>query len=185
MTLTQESVLEALKRVKYPGFSRDVVSFGLVKNVSAANGAVSVSLELTSANPEAAAQLKGDCERTLRALPGVKMVHIDIKMPAAQQPGSATAGPNPWANQNRIPGLKRIIAVASGKGGVGKSTVAVNLACALQQLGAHVGLLDCDIYGPSVPLMMGVRQRPTINEQQQMVPPSQYGVKLMSMGFLL
>ena len=77
------------------------------------------------------------------------------------------------------------MAVASGKGGVGKSTCSVNLACAFQHLGARVGLLDCDIYGPSIPLMMGIRQRPTISPQEKMVPPSNHGVKLMSMGFLL
>src|SRR5256885_16454923 len=92
---------------------------------------------------------------------------------------------SPLAAQNRMPGIRRIVAVASGKGGVGKSTVAVNLACALQHLGARIGLLDCDIYGPSIPLMMGINQRPTISEQEKMVPPSNYGVKLMSMGFLL
>ncbi|HXG49731.1 MAG TPA: Mrp/NBP35 family ATP-binding protein, partial [Methylomirabilota bacterium] len=90
-----------------------------------------------------------------------------------------------WAGQARVPGLRRIVAVASGKGGVGKSTCSVNLACALRHLGARVGLLDCDIYGPSIPLMMGIRQRPTISAEEKMVPPASHGVKLMSMGFLL
>jgi ATP-binding protein involved in chromosome partitioning len=89
------------------------------------------------------------------------------------------------ANQNRIPDVKRIIAVASGKGGVGKSTCSVNLACALKQLGARVGLLDCDIYGPSIPLMMGVCERPTVGEDERLVPPSNHGVKVMSIGLLL
>ena len=182
--LSQESILEALKAVKYPGFSRDIVSFGLVKNAAAGNDAVSVSLQLTSGSAEIAHKIKHDCEHVLRALPGVKLVHVDVKLPATA-PQTAPSGQNPFANQNRVPGLKRIVAVASGKGGVGKSTVAVNLACALSRLGAQVGLLDCDIYGPSVPLMMGIRERPTISPQEKMVPPAQYGVKLMSMGFLL
>jgi ATP-binding protein involved in chromosome partitioning len=120
----------------------------------------------------------------LKALPEVNRVHVEVKMPASA-PGSAGAGPSPWANQAKVPGIQRIIAVASGKGGVGKSTCAANLACALRHLGARVGLLDCDIYGPSIPLMMGIRQRPTISDNEKMVPPSNYGVKLMSMGFLL
>ena len=184
--VTQEAVLEALKTVKYPGFTRDIVSFGLVKNVAMGNGAVSITLQLTSANPDAAHQIKQAAEQALRGLPGVKMVHVDVHMPAGQAPQQAAAGGgNPWAQQSKVPGLSRIVAVASGKGGVGKSTVAVNLACALRHLGATVGLLDCDIYGPSVPLMMGTRQRPTISPEEKMVPPVQYGVKLMSMGFLL
>jgi ATP-binding protein involved in chromosome partitioning len=89
------------------------------------------------------------------------------------------------AQPNKVPGIKRIVAVASGKGGVGKSTCSVNLACALQHLGERVGLLDCDIYGPSIPLMMGIKQRPTISADEKLMPPSNYGVKLMSMGFLL
>jgi ATP-binding protein involved in chromosome partitioning len=105
-------------------------------------------------------------------------------MPAGQQ-AAPVAGQNAFANQNRVPGLARIIAVASGKGGVGKSTCSVNLACALRHLGAKVGLLDCDIYGPSIPLMMGIKQRPTISPEEKMVPPANHGVKLMSMGFLL
>ena len=180
--LNEDTITSALKAVKYPGYSRDIVSFGLVKNIAAANGAVSVTLQLTSANPEAAAQLKADCERVLKALPDVKMVHLDIKLPAG--PAAAGAG-SPWTGQNKVPGIARLVAVASGKGGVGKSTCSVNLACALQQLGARVGLLDCDIYGPSIPLMMGIKQRPTISPEEKMVPPSNHGVKLMSMGFLL
>jgi ATP-binding protein involved in chromosome partitioning len=183
MMLTQEIITNALKSVKYPGYSRDIVSFGLVKNIAANNGAVSITLQLTSPNPESAQQLKEDCERVLKALPEVKLVHVDIKMPTG--PPATGAGQSPWAQQNKVPGINRIVAVASGKGGVGKSTCSVNLACALQHLGARVGLLDCDIYGPSIPLMMGIHQKPTISEQQKMVPPTNYGVKLMSMGFLL
>src|SRR6185503_9984089 len=136
------------------------------------------------ANREAAAQLKQSCEQVLRALPEVKMVHVDVKMPSGPQ-ATPTGAQSPWTNQNKVPGLARIIAVASGKGGVGKSTCSVNLACALKHLGARVGLLDCDIYGPSIPLMMGIRQRPTISPAEKMVPPANHGVKLMSMGFLI
>lgn len=181
--LNQEIVLNALKAVKYPGYSRDIVSFGLVKNIAADSGAVSLQLHLTSANAEVATQLKSECERVLRALPEVRVVHVEVRQPAAA-PGAAPA-PSPWAGQARVAGLRRIVAVASGKGGVGKSTCSVNLACALRHLGARVGLLDCDIYGPSIPLMMGIRQRPTISAEEKMVPPASHGVKLMSMGFLL
>jgi len=185
--ISETAVRDALKSVKYPGYSRDIVSFGLVKNVAVNNGAASVTIELTSASQDVARQLKAECEAVLKGVPGITLAHIDVRMPAADKPGqaSAAAGPSPWANQNKVPGLARIIAVASGKGGVGKSTCSVNLACALKQLGRRVGLLDCDIYGPSIPLMMGVRQRPTISPEQKMVPPANYGVKLMSMGFLI
>ncbi len=178
---TQDDIKQALKAVKYPGYSRDIVSFGLIKEVSAANGAVSVTMQLTSANPDAARQIQEDSERVLRALPGVKHVHIDVRQPAAGQ----AAAPGALANQNRIPGVKRVIAVASGKGGVGKSTCSVNLACALKHLGERVGLLDCDIYGPSIPLMMGVYERPTISAGERLVPPVNHSVKVMSIGLLL
>ena len=113
-------------------------------------------------------------------------VYVEVNQPqaaAAAAPGQA--GTNPWAQQAKVPGLSRIVAIASGKGGVGKSTVSANLACALQHLGKSVGLLDCDIYGPSIPLMMGVRDKPTISPDEKMVPPSGHGVKVMSMGLLL
>lgn len=179
--LTQEAVVEALKAVKYPGFSRDVVSFGLVKDVSVSGGAVSVGLQLTGGSPETANQIKAECETALRQLKGVDQVIVQVRRPADAAPG----GQNPWAGQSRVPGIRRIIAVASGKGGVGKSTVAVNLACALRHMGNEVGLLDCDIYGPTIPLMMGTRERPTVSNDERLIPPSSQGVKLMSMGFLL
>lgn len=180
--LNEEAVKQSLQSVKYPGYSRDIVSFGLVKQISAANGAVSVLVQLTSGSSELAHQIKSDCERALRMLEDVKAVHVDVRLPA---PSQTSAGPSPWSQQARVPGIKRIVAVASGKGGVGKSTTSVNLACALKYLGADVGLLDCDIYGPSIPLMMGINQRPTISDREKLVPLSSHGVRLMSMGFLL
>jgi len=180
---SEDEIKNALKAVKYPGYSRDIISFGLIKQIAADQGAVSVSIQLTSANAEAAQLIKAESERVLRALPGVNLVHVEVKQPAAT-PGAPT-GPSPWASQNRVPGIKRVVAVASGKGGVGKSTLSVNLACALNHLGARVGLLDCDIYGPSIPLMMGIQERPGLSAEEKMIPPSAHGVKLMSMGFLL
>ena len=179
--LSQESILDALKAVKYPGYSRDIISFGLVKDVSVANGTVSVAMQLTSPNVEAAFQLKAESEAVLKKLPGVNHVLVEVRQPAAGQ-GTPT---NPFASQNKVRGVKRIIAIASGKGGVGKSTCSVNLACALHHLGAKVGLLDCDIYGPSIPLMMGVHEKPTVNEAERLVPPMAHGVKVMSIGLLV
>jgi ATP-binding protein involved in chromosome partitioning len=181
---TEDQVRNALQAVKYPGFSRDIVSFGLVKHVAVNAGAVSVTLSLTTANPEAARQLKTETEQVLKALPGVSSVYVEVAQPqTATTP--AAPGSNPWAQQAKVPGLNRIVAVASGKGGVGKSTVSANLACALEHLGKNVGLLDCDIYGPSIPLMMGVRGKPTISPENKMVPPLGHGVRVMSMGLLL
>lgn len=178
---TENEIRNALMTVKYPGYSRDIVSFGLVKEISTNNGAVSVSMQLTTNSPEIAQQIKVESERVLKSVPGINAVHVEVKLSAAAPAGGKT----PWANQNRVPGIRRVIAVASGKGGVGKSTTSVNLACALQHLGAKVGLLDCDIYGPSIPLMMGIHERPAISADEKMIPPVNYGVKLMSIGFLI
>jgi ATP-binding protein involved in chromosome partitioning len=177
----ESEILDALRAVRYPGYSRDIVSFGLIKQIASREGAVSVTMQLTSHNPEAAAQIKAESERALRSLGGVKVVHVEV----LQQAPSAGPARNPWAQQQRMGGVGRVVAVASGKGGVGKSTTAVNLACGLRHRGARVGLLDCDIYGPSVPLMMGMHDRPTLNDEEKMVPPVSHGVKLMSIGFLI
>ena len=179
MSISEEQAMNALKSVKYPGFSRDIVSFGLVKSVNIDNGEVKVQLALATNDPNVPATIKNDAEKVLRAIDGVRSakVLIDIQAP----PGGAGAG----MGAARIPGIRHVIAVASGKGGVGKSTIAANLAVALQQTGARVGLCDCDIYGPSISLMFGTRERPTATEENKIVPIEQYGLRLMSMGFLL
>ncbi|MCX7867535.1 MAG: Mrp/NBP35 family ATP-binding protein [Limisphaera sp.] len=179
--LSAEDIRAALRSVKYPGYSRDIVSFGLVQDIRVDGDRVHVVLHLNSPNVEAGRKIREDSQALLESLPGVREAVVELIQPAA----AGAAGPDPWAHQTRVPGVRRVLAVASGKGGVGKSTVAVNLACALQRLQARVGLLDCDIYGPSIPLMMGVRQRPTLSAREMLVPPVGHGVKLMSIGFLL
>src|SRR6266516_1869642 len=179
MSISEEHVKTALKSVKYPGFTRDIVSFGLVKSIQSDNGEVKVQLALATNDPNVPATIKNDAERVLLGIEGMRSatVLIDIHAP----PGGAGAG----MGATRIPGVGHVIAVASGKGGVGKSTVAANLAVALEQTGAHVGLCDCDIYGPSISLMFGTRERPMATEENKIVPIEQYGLRLMSMGFLL
>ena len=179
MAITESEVKEALRAVRYPGFSRDIVSFGLVKSVTIDDGDVHVQLALATNDPNVPAAIKNDADRVLRdlGLTNAKVL-IDIHAPPA---GAGTAG----MVTTRIPGVKHAIAIASGKGGVGKSTVAANLAVALEQTKARVGLCDCDIYGPSISLMFGTRERPTATEENKIIPIEQYNLKLMSMGFLL
>src|SRR5438132_6603683 len=179
MSISEEQVKNALKSVKYPGFTRDIVSFGLVKSIQIDNGDVKVQLALATNDPNVPATIKNDAERALRSIEGIRSakVLIDIHAPRA----GAGAG----MGAMRIPGIKHVIAVASGKGGVGKSTVAANLAVALEQTGARTGLCDCDMYGPSISLMFGTRDRPMATEDERILPIEQYGLKLMSMGFLL
>ena len=179
--LSSEQIQNALKAVHYPGYSRDVVSFGMVQEISTADNKVTVVLQLPSTNPETAQQIKADAERVLNALPGMSGLTVDVRHPVA----AAAAPGNALTEENKIPGVKRVIAVASGKGGVGKSTCSANLACALQHLGAKVGLLDLDIYGPSIPLMMGVTGKPSISAASRLVPPVAHGVKVMSIGLLM
>ncbi|HVD94682.1 MAG TPA: P-loop NTPase, partial [Candidatus Limnocylindria bacterium] len=179
MSISEEQVNTALKSVKYPGFTRDIISFGLVKSIHIDNGEVKVQLALATNDPNVPATIKNDAERALRTIEGVRSAKVLIDIHAA--PGGAGAG----MATTRIPGIKHVIAVASGKGGVGKSTVAANLAVALEQTGVRVGLCDCDIYGPSISLMFGTRERPTATEENKIIPIEQYGLRLMSMGFLL
>lgn len=179
MPITENSVRESLATVKYPGFSRDIVSFGLLKNIQIDGNHVTVMLTIATTDQAIPQTIKEGSEAALKAIPGIgnTRVLIDIQAPAAT--------PVPGAGATSIPGIKHVIAIASGKGGVGKSTVAANLAIALEQTGAKVGLCDCDLYGPSVSLMFGTRQQPMSNELNQIIPIDQYNLKLMSMGFLL
>ncbi len=187
--MTADTIKEALKQVKYPGFSRDIVSFGLVRSAAFADGTAKVSVALTTSDPKVPTMLKAEIEKCLRAQPGVKDVIIELAVSAAKappKPGEANLG-----GGTAPAGLKHSVAIASGKGGVGKSTFAVNLACALAQLlesrgrPGRVGLMDCDIYGPSVPLMMGLAgARPDV-DGDNLVPLERHGVKVISMGFLV
>lgn len=182
VTLTDETALEALKAVKYPGFSRDIVSFGFVKDLAAGGGNVSFRLALTADAPALAEQIRAECEAVLRKLPGVTSVTIAVQ---AAPPRPAVVAGGAAAPANVLPGTRFTIAVASGKGGVGKSTVAANLALALAKKGYEVGLLDCDIYGPSQQMMMGITTRPFVNEEEKILPIVRHGVRVMSIGFLM
>lgn len=177
MTLRREDVLDALRSVLYPGYTRDIVSFGVVKDVAVSPGNVSVRIDLGAGNPAVADALEREVRRALSALPGVGAVDVRI----AASPAPALSG-----EPDLLPGVRHLVAVASGKGGVGKSTVAVNLAVALAARGARTGLLDADIYGPSIPLMMGTSERPSLDETGRRITPfERYGIRFMSLGFLL
>ncbi len=184
--VTSDALKEALKQVKYPGFSRDIVSFGLVRSAELVGDVAHVTLALTTSDPTLPKALQAEADRVLRALPGVRATQIDIAVAPVRSPAAAAGG--------AVKPIRHAVAIASGKGGVGKSTCAVNLACALaRQLAAAgrpgaVGLMDCDIYGPTVPLMMGLSGRPEVEgdgPDAQLLPMERYGVKVMSMGFLV
>jgi ATP-binding protein involved in chromosome partitioning len=183
--LTEERVLEVLKTVRFPGLSRDIVSFGFVKDLAVGGGNVSFRLEIMTESPRAAEEIQRDATEKLRALPGVNAVtvRLDVQQPGPAPPRGAAGVPPPQANILQEVRFK--VAVASGKGGVGKSTVAANLALALARVGHKVGLMDSDIYGPSQQMMMGISEKPFINEANQIVPIERFGVKVMSLGFLM
>ena len=182
--LTEEKVLETLRTVRFPGLSRDIVSFGFVKDLAVGGGNVSLRLEITTESPSAAEEIRRDATEKLRSLAGVRAVTIrlDVKPPA---PATAARPPAAAAPSAILPEVRFTIAVASGKGGVGKSTVAANLAIALERVGRRVGLMDSDIYGPSQQMMMGIDEKPYVNEANQIVPVERYGVRVMSLGFLM
>jgi ATP-binding protein involved in chromosome partitioning len=188
--VTPTDIKEQLKQVKYPGFSRDIVSFGIVRSAAFADGTVKVALNLTTNDPKTPLQLKREVEACLKAMPGVTETIVDIAVTAPKAAPAAGGNIAGNAKDSAHAKITHAVAVASGKGGVGKSTFAVNLACALaQSLTAagrpgRVGLMDCDIYGPSVPLMIGLSGRPQI-DGDMLIPMEAHGVKVMSMGFLI
>ena len=176
-TLTENRIREILQTVKFPGYSRDIVNFGLVKSIAiTGQNDVTIVLQVASREANIPAQIERDATAALRQYVGIGQVKVHMIVEAP------TTSPAPTAPG--IPGVKKIIAVASGKGGVGKSTVAVNLAVALHELGQSVGLMDADIYGPSVPKMLGVIDKPTVSNEK-LDPIEKFGLKMMSMALLI
>ncbi|MFN0000773.1 MAG: iron-sulfur cluster carrier protein ApbC [Burkholderiaceae bacterium] len=177
MAVTEQQVMDAIKGVNDPNTGRDFVSARAIKNMNVVDGDVAFELELGYPAKSQVADMRKALVGAVRGLPGVHNVSVNIstKISAhAVQRGVQL-----------LPGVKNIVAVASGKGGVGKSTTAVNLALALAAEGASVGLLDADIYGPSVPMMMGISGKPESDDGKTMDPLENYGVQVMSIGFLV
>jgi len=190
MPLTLDAVLDALRSVRYPGFSRDVVSLGVTQDVAVEEGRVRLRLTAGPGDPAIADTLEQEVRAALARLPGVKEVAV-VRGGAAgglppvlgQRPSLAAAG---GLDAALLPEVRHVVAVASGKGGVGKSTVAVNLAVALARAGARTGLLDADVFGPSIPLMMGTDAPPRLAAgERRLLPFERYGVRFMSLGFLV
>lgn len=177
--ITEQQVLQALRAVQDPDLHRDIVTLGFIKELRICGGSVAFKVELTTPACPVKDMLKAEAERVVQELPGVESVKVE--MTAQVRSG----GKN---QEELLPRVRHVIAIASGKGGVGKSTVAVNLAVALARTGAKVGLLDADIYGPSLHMMMGTDQRPLMKETPtgaKMVPVLAHGVLMMSLGFIL
>lgn len=174
---TDTAVLEALRAVQDPDLHQDIVTLGFVKNLKVCGGTVALDIELTTPACPVKDLMKSQAERAVRSLPGVDEVRITMT-------ARVTASRPVLGEKGMIPGVKNVIAVSSGKGGVGKSTVAVNLACALSRAGAKVGILDADVYGPNVPLMLGLSGQPT-TANQKIVPFEKYGLQVMSMALLV
>ena len=206
MSVTKEQVLTKLKSVKGPDLEGNIVDLGLVSEIFIADEKVYFSLTVPSARAQELEPLREAAERATKTIPGVKGAMVALT--ASREPGSASPAPRPTPQrvahshapaqpgnapggqpQGRaktdVPGITKIIAVASGKGGVGKSTTAVNLALGLQASGLKVGVLDADIYGPSMPRLLGITGRPEQLEGRMLKPMENYGLKVMSMGFLV
>lgn len=177
LKLNKENILNVLKRVKDPDLHKDIVSLGFVKELKIEDSRVSFKLQLTTPACPVRDQFKMECEKVIKeSVEGVKEVNVEITSNVVSHSNNR--------KEAVLPGVKNTIAVASGKGGVGKSTVAVNLAVALALEGAKVGLVDADVYGPSAPLMFGITERPKMIDQK-LLPLEKYGVKVMSIGFLV
>jgi ATP-binding protein involved in chromosome partitioning len=186
-TLTEQQVLSSLSSLRDPELGKDIVSLGYVKNVRICAPIVSCDIELSRPAGQVGERMKREAEAALLALPGIEEANVEVKFRVTSSPDgvarilpSGQTAPAP----SKPEGVKNLIAVASGKGGVGKSTVTANLAVALARTGASVGVLDADVYGPSQTTMLGVTGRPEADERQRLIPLEAHGVRVMSMGLL-
>ena len=184
-TVTQDDVLSVLKRIAAPDGRGNVVSAGLVSGIAIQGGTVMFALTASPQHVRSMESLRGAVEKAVLAIPGVEKAMVALT--AERAPGQQAPAPAAPQRGTAIPGIKHLIAVASGKGGVGKSTTAVNLALALQSLGLKVAVLDADVYGPSMPKLFGLTGKPEASDAagKKMKPMSRYGVELMSIGFLV
>ncbi len=176
MSVTQEQVLSVLRTIQDPDLHKDIVTLGFVKDVAIDDGQVDFTIELTTPACPVKDQMKAEAEQKVAALPGVK---------AARAKMTAEVRARGGFGRQAVPGIRNILAVGAGKGGVGKSTTAVNLAVALQRKGARVGLMDADVYGPNIPQMLGLRDQPEVSDDKKMIPPEAHGIKVISMGMLV
>ena len=183
-SITESGVLDVLRTVKDPDLGKDIVSLGLIRDLHIHDADVSFTLAFTSQPAATKVTLHSGASKAVSGIPGVSRVQVKMGSAAAAAAARPAPPPGPAASAELIPEVKHTIAVSSGKGGVGKSTIAVNLALALRQTGAQVGLVDVDVYGPDVPLMMGARGRPGMFDNK-IIPVEAHGIKIMSIGLLV
>ncbi len=176
MSVQESDILKALSTVMDPDLNTDVVKAGMVKNLRVDGGKVSVTIELTTPACPMKEKIKGDAEVALKAVAGLTDLKLEL---------TAKTRAGPISKDALLPGVKNVVLVGAGKGGVGKSTLALNLACALAKHGAQVGLLDADFYGPSIPTMTGIKRKPVSRDGKNLDPLEAHGIKVMSIGFLI
>ena len=176
MSVQERDVLAAMSTVMDPDLNQDIVKAGMVKDLKIDGGFVQLRIELTTPACPLKEKIKGDAEAALKKVAGVERMQIDMSARVRAQPPS---------KDQLLPLVKNVVLVGAGKGGVGKSTVALNLACALARHGASVGLLDADFYGPSIPVMTGVNKKPVSKDGKVLEPLEAHGIKVMSIGFLI
>jgi ATP-binding protein involved in chromosome partitioning len=172
--VTREAVIEALRHVQEPELGQDLISLNMVRDIQVEPDAVRFTVVLTTPSCPLKSDIKSRCEEAVRRISGIKTIDVRLAAIVSRAHSPREGDPFPW--------VKNVVAVGSGKGGVGKSTVGVNLAVALAAEGASVGLLDADVYGPDIPMMMGVEEAPPLRSGR-MVPADSHGVKVLSLGF--